>query len=153
MGKLDTHGFFNRNESSYGVDFYGCLEMLVRDGVEQTCPSCRKARVEYTSFSTVGMKEFEYPPDVETAFLLIDFTCKNKSCKQISSVLTEIDTKEEHHVIWPVTEQKKQDYRMSLFDPNRNGDGNEWVYDLHEKLSFIDYSMRIVNTFPEDFFS
>lgn len=52
----------------------------------------------------------------------------------------------------PSPSKKKQDYRMSLFDPNRNGDGNEWVYDLHEKLSFIDYSMRIVNTFPEDFF-
>lgn len=150
MGRVDTYDFFNRNESSYGVDFGSNIETLVREAVEQACPSCLDSKIDYLSISSVGKKNLGYPSDRETAYSLINFICKNEECKQVSSVLIEVSICDEHHVIWPVTEQTKREYEQSIIDPY--GIGDSWLYSLHERLNFMDYPIRIINTFPEDLF-
>lgn len=106
--------FFNRNESSYGVCFSGSYESLVREGVEQTCPSCLDSKIGYHSISPVGEKKLGYPSDRATKFSLINFICKNEECKQVSSILIEASACDENHVIWPATKKEKEKYELSL---------------------------------------
>lgn len=145
MSRLNVFGFFNRNLKSYGVEFNSTIEELAIDGSKQSCPSCLQSTMSYCSQQGIGKK---VSPFINaTVFATVNFLCGNEECGQISSIIIEVDTDDEHHTIWPINEKEKTELLIHL---ETKGEG--WLYRLHEELNFMDYSARIIATFPEDFF-